>query len=194
MTGSALHLAGGILAASGEPSKTPFYIAGSLFAVWAVVLSAIGLRNADFPATRTIARVVMGISAIGILATTSLAVATSTKKNKEEEGEAKAQAPVAAVGKATTNLALATNPSGQLQFDKKALAAKSGKVTIALTNDSEVPHNVAIEKDGKKLETSETITKSKTSLTVSLAPGEYTFFCAVDAHRQAGMQGKLTVQ
>jgi plastocyanin len=193
MTGSVLHLAGGILAASGEPSKTPFYIAGGLFAVWAVVLSVIGLRNADFPPTRTVARVVMGISAVGILATTSLAVATSTKK-KKEGGEAKAATPAAGVGNATTTLALAADPSGQLAFDKKALSAKSGKVTIALTNASPTAHNIAIEKDGKKLGASSTITKSKTNLTLSLPPGEYTFFCAVDAHRQAGMQGKLTVQ
>jgi plastocyanin len=118
-------------------------------------------------------------------------VATSTKPEKEEGGEAKAAETAA--GNATTTVALATNPSGQLQFDKKSLSAKSGKVTIALTNGSEVPHNVAIEKDGKKVGESDTITKSKTNLTVSLAPGEYTFYCAVDAHRQAGMQGKLTV-
>jgi plastocyanin len=132
----------------------------------------------------------LGISAVGILATTSMAVATSTKE-KKMEGVAK---PAAAAGAATTTVALATDPSGQLAFATKALSAKSGKVTIALTNASTTPHNVAIEKDGKKLGESETITKSKTSLTVSLAPGEYTFYCAVDAHRQAGMQGKLTVQ
>jgi plastocyanin len=193
MTASVLHLAGGILAASSEPSKTPFYIAGGLFAVWAVVLSVIGMRNADFPATRTVARVVMGISAVGILATTSLAVATSTKK-KKEGAEGKTAGPAAGVGKAVTNLALAADPSGQLAFDKKALSAKSGKVTIALANSSPTAHNVAIEKDGKTLGTSSTIAKSKTNLTLSLPPGEYTFFCAVDAHRQAGMQGKLTVQ
>ena len=193
MTGSAIHLAGGLLVAAGEPSKTPFYIAGSLFAVWAVVLSAIGLRNHDFPPTKSVARLVMAISAVGILATTSLAVATSSKK-KKEGGEAKAAAPAGKVGNATTTLALATDPSGQLAFDKKALSAKSGKVTIALTNASPTAHDVAVEKDGKALGASSTITKSKTSLTLSLAPGEYTFFCAVDAHRQAGMQGKLTVQ
>jgi plastocyanin len=194
MTGSVLHLAGGILAASGEPSKTPFYIAGSIFAVWAVVLSAIGLRNHDFPPTKTVARVVMGISAVGILATTSLAVATSSKKKEEKGGEAKGGAPAAAVGKATTTLAIAADPSGQLAFDKKALSAKSGKVTIVLTNASTTAHDIAVEGDGKNLGASQTITKSKANLTLSLAPGEYTFFCAVDAHRQAGMQGKLTVQ
>jgi plastocyanin len=193
MTASAIHRAGGLLTAASEPSKTPFYVAGSLFAVWAVVLSAIGLRRHDFPPSGTIARVVMGISLAGILATASLAVATSSKP-KEEGGEAKAAEPAAGVGTASTTVALTADPSGQLAFDRKALSAKSGKVTIALTNASTTAHDVAIEKDGKKVGESETITKSKTDVTLSLAPGEYTFYCAVDAHRQAGMQGKLTVE
>jgi hypothetical protein len=37
------------LFAAAEPSKVPFYIAGALFAVWAVVLSAIGLTRPSFP-------------------------------------------------------------------------------------------------------------------------------------------------
>jgi hypothetical protein len=37
-----------------EPSKTAFYICGGLLAVWAVVLSAIGMSQATFPATAVI--------------------------------------------------------------------------------------------------------------------------------------------
>ena len=39
-----------------------------------------------------------------------------------------------------------------------------------------------------------TITKSKASVTLeNLKPGKYEFYCPVDGHRQAGMEGTLTV-
>jgi plastocyanin len=89
-------------------------------------------------------------------------------------------------------LALAADPAGGLSFDKKTLTAKAGAVTIDFTNDSSTPHAVAVEgngldKDGK------TITKGKDALTVTLKKGTYTFYCPVDGHRQAGMEGTLTV-
>jgi uncharacterized cupredoxin-like copper-binding protein len=95
-------------------------------------------------------------------------------------------------GGAASKVALATDPSGALKFDKTQLSAKAGKVTIDLTNSSQTPHAVAVEgngvdKDGK------TITGGSTSLTVDLKPGKYEFYCPVPGHKQAGMKGTLTV-
>jgi plastocyanin len=91
-------------------------------------------------------------------------------------------------------LKVAADPSGALKFDVSSLTAKSGKVTIDFTNQAPVPHNFQIEgPGGKKVGGTSTITGSSTKATVTLKPGTYTFYCSVDAHRQAGMQGKLTV-
>ena len=38
------------------------------------------------------------------------------------------------------------------------------------------------------------ITKGSTSVTVTLKPGTYTYFCQAPGHRAAGMFGKLTVK
>jgi plastocyanin len=90
-------------------------------------------------------------------------------------------------------LALAAPSDGSLKFDKTTLTAKSGKVTINFDNPSSTPHGVAVEGNGVDKD-SKTVTNSKTSLTVDLKPGKYTFYCPVPGHRQAGMQGTLTVQ
>src|SRR5215207_5619469 len=61
-------------------------------------------------------------------------------------------------------LALASPEDGSPKFDKTELKAKAGKVTINYDNPSGTPHAVEIEGNGVEEET-ETITKSKASLT-----------------------------
>jgi plastocyanin len=91
-------------------------------------------------------------------------------------------------------LNIAADPSGALKFDVSSLSAKAGKVTIDFTNKAPLPHNVQIEgPGGQKVGGTSTISGSSTKAMVTLKPGTYTFYCSVDAHRQAGMQGKLTV-
>jgi plastocyanin len=89
-------------------------------------------------------------------------------------------------------IALAADPGGALKFDKKTLNAKAGTVTINFTNQSSTPHAVAVEGSGLD-KVGQTITGGKNSLTVDLKAGTYTFYCPVDGHRAAGMEGKLTV-
>ena len=61
-----------------EPSKTPFYVAGGLLALWAFVLFAIGMRrHDDWPSNAGSARVLMLISVVLVAAAMATAVATS---------------------------------------------------------------------------------------------------------------------
>jgi plastocyanin len=90
-------------------------------------------------------------------------------------------------------LALAADPDGALAFDKTSLEASAGEVTIDLTNESSTPHNVEIQGMGVD-EVSDTITGSTASVTLTLEPGTYEFFCNIPGHREAGMEGTLTVQ
>jgi len=110
-----------------------------------------------------------------------------------EEPAAEATTEDTGGGGGGETLMLAADPSGALAFDQTELTAAAGEVTIEFTNDSGIPHNVEVEGNGVE-EVSETITEGSTSLTLTLEPGEYEFYCAVPGHREGGMEGTLTVE
>jgi len=86
------------------------------------------------------------------------------------------------------------DPSGQLKFTNSTLTAKAGKATVDFTNSSQLSHNMTIEdSSGKQVGATPTFAGGTKSFTVDLKPGKYTFFCSVPGHREAGMQGTLTV-
>jgi len=93
----------------------------------------------------------------------------------------------------TATIMLAADPNGDLAFDQTELTAAAGEVTIEFMNDSGIPHNVEVEGNGVE-EVSDTITEGSTTLTLTLEPGEYEFYCAVPGHREGGMEGTLTVE
>jgi plastocyanin len=194
-----LHSLIPVLAAAGVKSKTAFYIAGGVLAAWAVIVSVIGVTRPGFPGGRTGERAVIGVSVLLVALTITMAVVTASKPPKASE--AKAAAPPAAgppgqappPGGAAATIAIAADPSGQLKYDKTSLSAKAGAVKIDFTNDSPVAHNVTIQQGSKNVSATATITQSKASVNAQLKPGTYTFYCSVDAHRQAGMVGTLKV-
>ena len=88
----------------------------------------------------------------------------------------------------------AADPSGQLKFTNSTLTAKAGKDTVKFTNMSQLPHNMTIvTAGGSQVGATPTFTGGTKTITVDLKPGTYTFYCSVPGHRQAGMQGTLTV-
>ena len=98
-------------------------------------------------------------------------------------------------------LSIPASPSGQLAYATDKANASAGSVTIEMPNMSGVTHNLAVEAGshegsgpGPVIGHTAVISKGTTSVTVSLKPGTYTFFCEVPGHRAAGMYGHITVK
>lgn len=78
-------------------------------------------------------------------------------------------------------------------FDPSPLVAKAGRSTFRIKNDGAVEHNFLVEnKPGAQVDAIQP-GGSKT-LTVELTPGQYTIFCNLPGHREAGMVGTLRIQ
>jgi len=111
---------------------------------------------------------------------------TSTKK--------KAAAATSSGGGSAVKLT--AEESNGFKFDKKTATAKAGTVTLTMDNPNgnSSPHAIAVEgngvdKDGTAVQPGQGPSK----ISVKLKPGKYDFYCPVDGHRKAGMEGTLTV-
>lgn len=77
-----------------------------------------------------------------------------------------------------------------LTFDQETLEADAGEITIALTCEEGVNHDVTIEDTGETVV--ECAAGESATGTVELEAGEYTYYCSVPGHEQT-MRGTLTV-
>jgi len=122
----------------------------------------------------------------------------AAKKAKKKAAKApaahkKKAAPAPAPAPAATKLALSV-PGTALAYNTKQLSAKAGSVTITLTNSSPLEHDVTVSEGSKVVGATPVFTGGTKSVTLKLKAGNYTFYCSVPGHRQAGMEGTLTVQ
>jgi plastocyanin len=96
---------------------------------------------------------------------------------------------------ATEALDVSSPADGGLVFEPNGLTAKPGNVTVTYDNPSPVPHSIAVATaNGNVLGEVQPFTNGTQSVDLTnLAPGKYVFYCTVPGHREAGMQGNLTV-
>ena len=182
----------GILVLSG--ALNAFHVLGSLLALWALTVTAIGVRSENFPRTGRQTTLVGAISvALTVGAIGSAIIVGALEADEGESAEAGESAEQAAPVPAGA-LRLSADPTGNLKFDKSKLEARAGKVSIAMTNRSTVTHDVSLE--GQGVDEHGKVVKGGGTSTVSaeLKPGRYTFYCSVAGHRAAGMEGTLTVK
>src|SRR5437588_671899 len=73
----------------------------------------------------------------------------------------------------------------------KTLTAGSGQATVSIANQDLFWHTFTIDKLGVNVLVP---VGGHRELSLNLAPGTYIYYCAIPGHRQAGMQGTLTVR
>lgn len=138
------------------------------------------------PTRFLIALALLALGAFGLAAcgdddsTSSSTAAAETTSSSDAEG---------------STIKIGADPAGALAFTATELTATAGSDTIELDNPSSTPHNVEIEDaDGNVVTETDTISEDTAEATADLAPGTYTFFCDVPGHREAGMEGTITVK
>jgi plastocyanin len=141
-----------------------------------------------------VAALALGVAACGGSSSSSSSSSAPAASASTSSASTSSSAAAPAAG-GSSSLSIAADPSGQLKYNKKTLAAKAGKVSIDMANMAPEDHNLTIQKgtSGAVVGATPTFMGGSKTLTVNLKPGTYTFYCSVPGHRAAGMVGTLTV-
>jgi plastocyanin len=198
-----------------------FFVIGIVLVLAAVGLTIVGIRGVErFPPNRAVLVGVTALFAAVVATTMAFAVVKSVdeqdKRNQElakeeeqaqpENGQTQTTSPGGqpqasgggnqqAAQIPSESLDVSSPPDGSLVFQPDGLEAKPGNLTISYDNPSPVPHSIAVATaNGNVLGEVQPFTDGKQSVELSdLKPGKYIFYCTVPGHREAGMEGNLTV-
>jgi uncharacterized cupredoxin-like copper-binding protein len=119
----------------------------------------------------------------------STASASTPASSSAPAATTPATAPASAGGQ---TLHVSADPS-KLAFNTTTLTAKAGKVTIVMANPAAISHGISVQGNGVDKDGPVVGMGATSTITATLKPGKYTFYCPVPGHRTAGMMGTLTV-
>lgn len=128
------------------------------------------------------------------LAPVSLAACGDDEDEPTSEGSTEETTETDTGGGGGSTVDIAADPDGGLAYETTEAEAEAGSVTINFTNEASIGHDVVVEGDGGEIGATDVISGDSADLTVDLEAGDYTFYCSVGGHREAGMEGTLTVE
>jgi len=176
-----------------------FFVIGGILVALAVLFAFVGIRRVDsFPPNRAVMAGVIALFVAVVGTTMAFAIVKSNDEQKSRDEKLAAEegtTTTTAASGPVTDLSVSSPADGGLVYQPNGLTAKPGNVAITYDNPSQVPHSIAVATaNGNVLGQVQPFTNGKQTVTLSnLAPGKYVFYCTVPGHRQAGMQGDLTV-
>ncbi len=98
-------------------------------------------------------------------------------------------------GSGESTLKFEADPGSALAYTATSASTTAGDVEVEFVNPQSLTHDVAIEDSaGEEVGKTDLIADDSATTSVELQPGAYTFYCSVPGHREAGMEGTLTVK
>ena len=174
-----------LVAALSTGNKIGLATVGAIFIAFALTSSFLASRRRpDFPGPN-------GMSVFVIVSIALFAAMITAVEVFGVESEAKGAAEAGAAPAAHT--IDVTESEFKIVLPSANVAA--GKYTFIVKNAGKIGHDLVFEGANVKGHEGTTLIPpgGSAKLTVSLAKGDYTLYCSVDSHRQAGMVTKLTV-
>jgi uncharacterized cupredoxin-like copper-binding protein len=176
---------------------TAYYVLGITMVVLAVVLSAVGLTREGFPPSRSMARAIIGGTAVLVLVGAVVLVLTTHKEHPRAEAAEKAAEERAKEAEAGGGEQGEAIRAVENEFSIELTGGNTltgGKYTFDVLNEGQIEHDLAIEGEGVE-EKTPLIDPGKTArLPADLKPGEYRFYCTVPGHAESGMETDVTVR
>ncbi len=147
------------------------------------------MRRASMFVVAGLAVVVAGCGSSSNSSSSSSSAATPSPSSSSSSSSA---APAPATGGAGSSVHLSADPS-KLAFDTQKLTAKAGKVTLVMANPASFSHGIGVKGNGVDKDGNIVGHGGTSTVSVTLKPGTYEFYCPVPGHEAAGMKGTLTV-
>ena len=140
------------------------------------------------------ALLVLVLASVALVACGSSSGESSTNTETETSAESSQAGGSGSASGSGGTLDISTAESG-LAYSSDTATSKAGKVTVSFDNSQSIAHDVAIENSsGETIGQTELVSGGSDSTVVNLKPGTYHFYCTVPGHREAGMEGTLTVK
>jgi plastocyanin len=138
----------------------------------------------------------MGVVMAAAFAAFALAACGSSNDNGDDTSE-DTGAAASTTGATGGGGAAETVKIGESEFKLTPadVSVKPGEVTFEATNDGATTHNLEVEGPGEEQTTEDIAPGESASITVDMSkPGTYEMYCAIDSHREQGMEGEITVE
>jgi plastocyanin len=92
---------------------------------------------------------------------------------------------------ANGTLTIPADPNGGLIFVNSTANAPAGSLKVEMPNEATIDHDIVIDGKGQGQVVAN---GGVSSFSADFGAGTYTYYCSVQGHREAGMEGKLTVK